>query len=440
MNKYFAIGLSIAITAFLATNAILLFSDKSLVPKKVYISEYERTYTSNYTEKLPKEAVTAPLGATEIFIQDSDAIEQWIINEGDYVEAGTELALLNESQSEEQRAIWQVQESALLGELLEVQNAIRNLETARSRQSSSNPSSDSNTSTSRDTVTTEEGDTVELDVNVSWSTSLNVEVPQDGTYAAGIAEAEQRIAAIETELAVVAAQLDQNTANPALVSPIEGIVGKIDARSEPMSVEIYSNEKLFMTYVIEEEWSEVNAEDRVFVHVDGITQAMPARVHSISQLPAGNSKWLEAYRALDPVDQANPIAIYEVLIITDEPITDAVPYGKTANASIIINEATDAVALTDAWIFDRYDGTGKTFVLNENGRAEALPVSIAFGLDGKAILSDGVQPGATVVDNELLRKFGSAPLTFVPFPSIQPDMEHAENTYWRKYVEYLLAR
>nr|WP_084226106.1 hypothetical protein [Planococcus salinarum] len=59
MNKYFAIGLSIAITAFLAANAILLFSERSQVPKKLYISEYERTYTSSYSEKLPKEAITA---------------------------------------------------------------------------------------------------------------------------------------------------------------------------------------------------------------------------------------------------------------------------------------------------------------------------------------------------------------------------------------------
>lgn len=432
MNKYFVIGLSIAISAFLATNAILLFSEKSQVPKKVYISEYERTYTSTYTEKLPKESVTAPLGATEIFIQDTEAIEQWIINEGDYVEAGTELAILNEAESEEQRAIWQAQETALRSELQEVQGTLQNLERERPRQQTSTP----NTSTNRDTVTNADGETIELDISVS----MEVEVPQDGSYAAGIAEAEQRIAAIETDLAVIEAQLDQNTATPSLISPIEGIVGKIDARSEPMSIEIYSNEKLFMTYVIEEEWIDVNVDDRVFVHVDGITKAMPGRVHRVSQLPADNSKWLEAYRALDPVDQPNPIAIYEVLIITDEPITDAVPYGKTANASIIINEASDAVALNDSWIFDRYDGIGKTFILNEEGRAEEVPVTIDFGLNGKAVLSEGVVAGQTVVDNDLLRRYGPSPLTFLPFPSIQPDTEHAKNTNWRKYVEYLLAR
>lgn len=432
MNKYLAIGLSIAVTTFLAANAILLFSEKSWIPKKLYISEYERTYTSSYTERLPKEAITAPLGATEIFIQESDAVEQWIINEGDYVEAGTELALLNEAESEEQRAIWEAEKEALDDELTEVRSVLRDLETASSRQSRPTTGSTSNS----DTVTTAEGDTVELDVNVS----LEVEVPQDGSYAAGIAEAEQRIAAIETELAVVEAQLDQNTAKPALISPIEGVVGKIDAGSMPMSIEIYSSEKLFMTYVVEEQWLEVNVDDRVFIHVDGLAMAMPGKVLRKSQLPADNSKWLDAYRALDPVDQNNPIAIYEVLMMTEEPIADAVPYGKTANASIIVNEAADAVALKDAWIFDRYNGAGKAFVLNEEGRAEAVPVTIAFDLEGKAVLSEGVQGGSTVVDNDLLRRFATAPQAFMPFPSIQPDMEHAKTTTWRKYIEYLLAR
>lgn len=432
MNKYFMIGLSVAITAFLAINAILLFSEKSQVPKKLYINEYERAYTSSYTEKLPKEAVTAPLAATEIFIQDSDAVEQWIINEGDYVEAGTELALLNEAESEEQRAIWEAEEDALNDELLEVRSVLRDLESASSR--TSRPTTGS--STNRDTATNSNGDTVELDVNVQ----VEVEVPQDGSYAAGVAEAEQRIAALETQLAVVEAQLDQNTAKPALISPIEGIVGKIDAGNMPMSIEIYSSEKLFMTYVVEEEWLEVNVDDRVFLHVDGIAQAMPGKILRKSQLPADSSKWLDAYRALDPIDQNNPIAIYEVLIMTEEPITDAVPYGKTANASIIINEAADAVALKDAWIFDRYNGTGMVSVLNAQGRAESLPVTIAFDLEGKAVLSEGVLPGSTVVDSDILQRFAFAPQAFLPFPSVQPDMEHAKNTEWRRYVEYLLAR
>lgn len=431
MNKFFMIGLSVAITAFIASNAILLFSDKSIAEKKVYISEYERTYTSTYTERLPKEAVTAPLGVTEIFIQDSEAVDQWIVNEGDYVQAGSELAMLNESESEEQRAIWEAQQSALQSELSEIQNAKRSLESERS--SKNRPTN--NSSTDRDTVTNKDGNTVELDLSVS----LEVEVPQDGSYAAGIAEAEQRIAAIETQLAVINAQLDQSTANPALISPIEGIVGNIDTDSQPMSIEIYSNEKLLRTYAVEEEWMDVTAEDGVFVQIDGVAQAMSATVLSVSQLPAQDSKWLEAYRALDPVDQNNPIAIYEVLIITDEPITDTVPYGKTANASILINEASDAVALKEALLYDRYDGSAKTFILNSMGRTEAVAVDIAFDLEGKAILNNGVQPGTTVIAHDRDR-FAKGPRAFLPFPGNRPDMEYARSVNWRNYVEYLLAR
>lgn len=431
MNKFFMIGLSIAVTAFIASNAILLFSDKSLVDKKVYISEYERTYTSTYTERLPKEAVTAPLGVTEVFIQDSEAVEQWIINEGDYVQAGSQLAMLNESESEEQRAIWEAQQSALESELSEIQNTKRALESERPRQT--RPTT--NSSSDRDTVTNEDGNTVELDLSVS----MEVEIPQDGSYAAGIAEADQRIAAIETQLAVISAQLDQSMANPALISPIEGIVGDIDTDSQPMSVEIYSTEKLIRTYVIEEEWMDVSPEDRVFVQIDGLAQAMSATVQSVSQLPAQDSKWLEAYRSLDPVDQHNPIAIYEVLIITDEPITDTVPYGKTANASIIINEASDAVALKEAWLYDRYDGSAKTYILNRFGRTEAVAVDIAFDLDGKAVLNSGVQPGATAIEHDRHR-FAKGPRAFLPFPGTKPDVEYAKTVNWRNYIEYLLAR
>ena len=432
MNKFFFIGLSIAITAFLATNAILMFGEKSVLTKDVYVSEYERTYSNTYTEKLPKEAVTAPLGATRIFVQDSEAIEQWVVNEGDFVQAGTELALLNEAESVEQRAIWEAERTALQMEYSEVQSALSSLESARATQGS--PSTEN--TADRDIITNEEGDTVELDVNVS----IGVEVPQDGTYAAGIAQAQQQLAEIDSKMAVVDAQLNQSMANPALISPIEGVVATIDQDSEPMSIEIYSNEKLFVTYVLEDEWQDVQAEDRVFVHADGMEQAAPGTVMSVAQLPAEETQWLEAYRALDPVDQNNPIAIYEVRIITDEPIAGNMPFGSSANASIITNEAADAVAIHDPWLFDRKDGSGSVFTLTDEGRSAKAPVTISFDLDGKAILSEGVSPGTVVMKDNSLRNFNSSPNVFMPFPSEQPDLEFAKNTYWRNYVEYLLAR
>lgn len=435
MNKFFFIGLSIAITAFLAANALLMFGDKSILAKDVYVSEYERAYTNTYTEKLTKEALIEPLGTTQIYVQESEAIEQWLVTEGDVIQAGSELAALNESESEEQRAIWESEREALQDEKSEVQSAKSALESARSKQQSRSESQDASDNS---TVTNGEGDTVEL--NVDLSVGVEVEVPQDGSYAAGIAQAEQQLAAIESKLAVVDAQLAQNVSNPALISPVEGVVSHIQRNSEPLSIEIYSTEKSFVTYVLEDEWQEITEQDRVFVHAEGMGKAMPGTVLKKSQVPAEETRWLEAYRKLDPEEQTNPLAFYAVHIMTDEPIDANMPYGSTADASIITNEAADAIAIPEPWIFDRSDMSGSVNALSEKGYAATVPVMINFDLNGKAVLSEGVVPGAVVVTDDTLEGFKSPPAVFMPFPSEQPDFEFAKNTNWREYVEYLLAR
>ncbi|MBX0316972.1 efflux RND transporter periplasmic adaptor subunit [Planococcus glaciei] len=432
MNKFFFIGLSIAITAFIAANALLMFGEKSIISKNIYVSEYERAYPNTYTEKLPKEAVAAPRDTMQIYVQEREAIEQWVVSEGDVVQAGSELALLNEVESQEQRTLWESEQRALEAEKSEVQNTLRELESAQSKQSGS----ESESASDRSSVTNENGDTIEFNVDLS----VGVEVPQDGSYATGIAQANQRLAAIDSQLAVIDAQLSQSLSNPALVSPVEGIVAKVNRDSNPLSVEIYSTEKTFMTYVLEDEWQDVAAQDRVFIQAEGLEAAIPGTVLSVSEIPAEDSRWLKAYRALDPKEQANPIAFYEVQILADEPITENIPFGSTANAEITINEAVDAVAIPQPWIFDRQDMNGSTYVLNEEGYGPVAPVTINFDMNGKAVLSDGVGVGTIVLNVDSLGKYKSAPKVFMPFPSEQPDYEFAKNTNWRKYVEYFLAR
>ncbi len=430
MNKFFFIGLSIAVTAFISTNALLLFGEKSIIAKNVYVSEYEQAYTAKYEETLPKEAVAAPLSTVQIYVQDSQTIERWLVEEGDAVQAGSELAALNKAESEEQRAIWESEKNALEAEKAQVQSSLSSLQSARSANSGSDSRSNSDRSS----------ETIGNDTTVNFNVEVGVEVPQDGSYAAGIAQAEQRMAAIESQLAVVNAQLNQNQSTPALISPVEGTVAKINRTTEPLSVEIYSSEKTFVTYLLEDEWHEVAADNRVLVQAEGLAQAVPGTILSVDAIPAEPSQWLEAYRALDPVEQANPIAFYKVQIGIGPEVEAALPLGSSANAEIIINEAANAVALPEKWLFNRYDTNGLAFVLSETGGAVKTPVVIGFDIGGKAVLNDGVASGSIVLNEQKLQYFQQAPHIFVPFPSVQPDYEFAKATHWRKYVEYLLAR
>ncbi len=432
MNKFFFIGLSVAVTAFISANALLMFGEKSIIDKNVYVSEYEQAFTGKYEEMLPKEAVAAPLSTVQIYVQDSRTIERWLVEEGDFVQAGSQLAALNKAESGEQHAIWEAEKKALEAEKTQVQSSLASLESARA----TNRGGESRGTSDGVAQTDESGNTVNFNVDLN----VDVEVPQDGAYAAGIAQAEQRMAAIESQLAVVNAQLNQSQSTPALISPVEGTVAKINRTTEPFSVEIYSPEKTFVTYLLEDEWHEVAADSRVLVQAEGLAQAVPGTIISVDAIPAAPSQWLEAYQALDPIEQANPIAFYKVQIGIGPEVEAALPLGSSANAQIIINEALNAVALPEKFVIDRYEENGSAFVLSEAGEAKLAPVVIGFDIGGKAVLDSGVVPGSIVLNERKLQYFQKAPRIFVPFPSVQPDYEFAKATPWRKYVEYVLAR
>lgn len=432
MNRFFFIGLSVAVIAFLTANSLLMFGEKSILSKSVYVSDYEQAYAGSHETNLYKEALTAPQGTVEIYVQDHEALQQWLVAEGDSVTAGSELATLNEAETEEQRSIWETQKTALEAQQTEVRNSLATLQQARAAQGG--PVSQDATDNSE--ITNEDDETIQFDVNVS----VGVAVPQDGSYAAGIAQAEQQLASIDSQLAVLNAQLSQNLSNPAVISPVDGTVSRINRDTEPLSIEIYSNEKVFLSYVLEDEWPLVEVADVVEIQGEGIEGIATGTVQSVSVMPAEESKWLEAYHHLDPKEQNNPLAYYEVRIAADIPIDNTMPFGSNVNTAITMETAEDAVALPTAWLFD-YDGVdGKTHTLNINGRPQTAAVATNFEDGAKAVLSEGPEAGTIVLNEEKLVDFASPPKVFMPFPDHQPDFEYAKNTYWRAYVEYLLAR
>ena len=425
-------GLSIAVIAFLTANTLLMFGEKSILPKSVYVSDYEQAYARTYDTQLFKEALTAPQGTVEIYVQDHEALQQWMVGEGDSVTAGSELASLNEAESEEQRSVWETQKTALEGQRTEVQSSLTALQQARAAQGG--PVSQDATDNSE--ITNEDDETIKFDVNVS----VGVAVPQDGSYAAGIAQAEQQLASIESQLAVLEAQLSQSLANPSVISPVDGIVSKINRDTEPLSIEIYSNEKIFLSYVLADEWPLVEVEDQVEIEGEGIEGIAAGTVLNVSEMPAEESKWLEAYHQLDPKEQNNPMAYYEIRIAADAPIESPMPFGSNVNTAITLETAEDAVALPTAWLFN-YDGAeGKTHTLNINGRPDVLSVTTNFEVGGKAVLSEGPEAGILVLNEDKLQNFTSPPKVFMPFPDRQPNFDYAKNTNWRAYVEYVLAR
>lgn len=431
MSKRINIAAAIGISAFLATNLFLLFSDKSVIHKSVYINEYERMTIADYHEKLPKESFVTPTDTYTVYVGSDDAIDSWLVTEGDAVFAGDELALLNTENADKERDTWEAERTALYQQENELNDLISDLLAEKAKSNKRNDS----TLHSGNSKIAETGNrtTIELDFGVD----LNIDVTQGGTYAQAVAAAEQELADVSRKLAVVNAQLDQSPSRPAILSPVDGIVADVTRRGSTLAVDIYSSQKVLTTYAKDKEWERVEMNDRVLLQGEGIEGIAEGTVISVSTVPTKNVPSLEAYKTLDEKQATNPLAYYEIRISTDADLY-AIPFGNNVNAIVITKEALDAVAVNEEWlrgIDDELTGA----IIETTGRAVKVPVSTPFTWNKRTVITEGIFQGDIVIDEALVRDFVQPPRIILPAPLYMPSKSEWRMHGWRNYVKHIIV-
>ncbi|KAA0955622.1 efflux RND transporter periplasmic adaptor subunit [Sporosarcina sp. ANT_H38] len=432
MNKVKNIAVTIAISAFLAVNFYLLFSDKSVITKSVYVERYERMTNGDHREELAKEGFVAPLETYNVYVGNDDTVDKWLVKEGDLVKVGDEIAILQTDRAEGQRAVWESELKALQQQTASVRSMIANLESERkTAQSDSSSNVKRNDNVSENAADT----TVEVGLNVD----VQVDVKQDGTFAQAIAAAEQDLAEIEREQTVVEAQLSQTPGRPALISPVDGVVSKVTRTGSTLAVDIFSSQKVFVTYAKNDEWKKIKNGDRVLIQGNGIGNAVEGTVLSVSQSPAVENEWLQAYKVLDDAEAKNPLSYYEVRILADAA-NQSVPFGANVNAIVILNEALDAISVKEKWLHDLYNETAFAWMIDNTGRATKVEIATPFTWSNRAIVTHGLKLGDVVVSEPSLYTYEYAPKAFMSLPLELPSKEQWRAFGWRNYVKYILIR
>ncbi len=432
MNKVTNIAVAVAISAFLAVNFYLLFSDKSIITKSVYVERYERMTSSDHREELAKEGFFAPEETYTVYVGNDDTVDSWLVKEGDPVKVGDEIAILQTERAEGQRAVWEAELEALQQQTSSVRSMISGLESERKKAQS-----DSSSNVNRkDNV---EGDTADKKVEVGLNVDVQVDVKQDGSFAQAIAAAEQELSEIERQQTVVEAQLAQNPGRPALISPVDGVVSKVTRTGSTLSVAIFSSQKVIVTYANGDEWHQIESGDQVLIQGDGIENAVEGTVLSVSQAPAVDNEWLQAYKVHDETEVKNPLSYYEVRILTDA--TDqSVPFGVNVNAIVIVNEALDVISVKEKWLHDLYNETAYAWIIDDSGRAKQVEIVTPFTWKARAIVSQGLKLGDVAVYEPALVTYGYAPRVFMSLPTELPSKKQWRAFGWRNYVKYILIR
>lgn len=425
MNKFTNTAIGVVVSVFVALNLYLMYSEKSVIPKSVYVGEYEHMSVKEYKEVLPKEGLVAPAEIFTVYTNDSNAIDTWLVREGDAVTTGDELATLQTEQADGQRAVWESEKEALLTQQSTIRSTISDLE--------SGDKTDSSNSSKSDRTQSDDDTKVELNVDVK------VDVNQTGSFAQAIAEAERDLADTERRLKVVESQLDQNSSTPALISPTDGVVARIISESDQPKIVVYSNEQVVETYAEDEEWSRLANGDAAVLDAKGTEGTLKGSVESIDQVPATPNEFLEAYKTLADKKVTNPLAYYRVRLIAADGEVPA-PFGTHVNTVITTNIAQNAAAVRTKWLTDAGQDKASVWKLDENGYAVAAEVVTPFEYLNRTVVTEGLAEGTVVVHEKSIRDQESAPRVFFPMPLDMPTKAEWKAFGWKNYFKVLLLK
>ncbi|AXI01174.1 hypothetical protein DV702_16470 [Sporosarcina sp. PTS2304] len=255
---------AVLITAFISLNMLLVFSHKSDIPKSVYISDYERLVTDNYTKDLEKEGFIAPKDLHTIYVKEGQTLDSWLVQEGESVDAGAELASLKVDDVDSQRTQLNAELTALQNQSSAISQTISDLEYEQSISGGSKRKNDYYDSNDENKV--------RVNLNV------DVEVIEEGTFSQAIADAKRDLAKVQREIATLDSKIAELPSETAMTTPVSGYVVKIN-RDTP-SVDIYSTDQTIVTYVLDKEWPKVEPGELVTIQHDSI------RTPFIPPLPA----------------------------------------------------------------------------------------------------------------------------------------------------------
>ncbi len=374
---------SLIVSLFIGWNFYLLYGKQSVIPKVAYVSTYEVVKEDEYERHFKNDGLVVPEEIVTMYMSEEDAIDQWLVKEGDEVEAGDELVLLQTERMEGMVETWTAERDALMKQRDTVSSTVSYLEKER-KNATYNTSDTNSTKANQDT-------NVELNVNMA------IDVHQDGAFAQAIAEAERELANIERQLTVLEHQINQSSIRPAIISPVDGIVAELRKHEIRPSLDVYSTETQVATYVTEEEWESIEAGDQSTVHFGKYEEKAEGSIALRSLIPALESRTFEAYQAFDKRAKKNPLDFYEVRVAL-ETAPPSVPFGKKVSVDVTTDYTPSAIAVPEKWYEREKKDRGMIQRITTSGKVVPLEVESEFVSDDqRVVLRDGLYDHDVVI-------------------------------------------
>ena len=423
MNRLITIGISIAIAAFVGANLILVFKEDSPLARSYYIENHIRVAPGDYVRELEKEAITIPVNSYSLAIERADLLEL-LVQQGEAVKVGQPIANLDTSDEQQQRAEWQAMQTAYQSEANELRSIISDLQSAKSSAGASSSSFGNANGT---------GNATDEIVDVTVDVQVDVEITEEGAYDQAISQVEAKLAEVERELAIISAQLQAPSGELQFVSPVDGVVDRIEESADAVIVHVLPLTQRLVTFVEEKHWHEIQPEQTVRAYSTHLEQMYSGTVFGKGVLPVTDNRWKEIHGQFETQPD---LPLYEVQMETTEELS-GLPLGANVNVTLNLDEATNAMRIRDDWMLVRDKEYAEIYTLSERGTVGRIPVGIAFDVPElqSVIVDSGLVNGQIVLDDEFRRNNSR---TFFPMPFDRPTWNSVKSVNWKEYIYFLL--
>lgn len=355
----------IALLIISCINSYFLFKKDSVVERAYFINHYEQQYAADYEQQLSKDGVISSK-ETVIISEVATNLDAISAREGQTIEASDVLAQYNEEAKEEKMQKLQNDLNAYEKELAELNAALSRIESQTYDYSPQTY--------------------IDADQLAGFAESgiLQFDISQYYTFNQASSILTSSIAAVNRQIEITQSSINQLDVNRSLISPINGVIKKIETNGGNILFHIESTDKNIAVYIDEAEWQNVNIGQVAYVQVSGNDNLLEGIVTEKQQLPAKDSIWQQRLQNEGIINEND--TVYEVRIDIQDSLEN-VPLSALSNAKIIVLNAGSSYISPSSWIVDKKIenvGDHHHYAIGYDGKIRLQPVEIV----GEASLTD----------------------------------------------------
>lgn len=375
MNKWLRLMIVILIVISLTANLVLIGRGSSKVSRINHITDWSQIRKTDIVNTLPVDGVITEAEEHYVMVDKDETIEEFLVKEGDSVEAGSPLLVYRSDKINRQTAQLDAEIESLQSKKNSVENLIGDLKAMTPPVSTER--SYKNYDYNKDEFDLRFLPDASQDFNkAEWQQAIDKEIGEKTL------EAEKLEADIK-KLEEQRASLDSDKDNLSVTSPIDGVVKEITPNSKS-AMTIASDETVLKGELNEEQLSQVNEE---------------MEVNILSHLFEGRLTGEITQIVKHPVDDPNhnKESLYPFTVVFDKEDKD-IHNGYHVTADIILEEARDVPAVFRKSIREETE-KAYIWVINEKGRVEKREISTGLKKGNLHEITKGAQEGEFYVSD-----------------------------------------